>query len=454
MTVSNTPVDGTPGVRPGVEHRSGRPATEAIGVGGRGNPGVPRDMSITLFVWTGFVLLVLLFICLDLGVFHRRAHVQTVPEALGWSAFWIALALAFNVVVYFLYDINWAGVGLVFPEHISGRTAALEFLAGYVLEKSLSLDNIFIIALIFSYFSVPLELQHRVLFWGVLGALVMRGIMIAAGVVLLERFEWMTYLFGIILILTAVRMLVARHDNLEPDRNPTVRLARRLYPVTPDFEGPKFFSRMNGKRAITPLFLVLLLVESTDLLFAVDSIPAVFAVTREPFLVYTSNVFAILGLRSLYFVLAPLLGMFRFLKISLVFVLAFVGVKMLLAHHHPVPVTISLPTIGGILAVGVLASIIAPDRDTAPLESPVRDRIEELLRLDVRAARHLLVLVMGGSFIVLAATALALPGRWALLVIPVGGLILLGGVFWGRSLLGRIRRDMIERRQARREAAS
>ena len=323
------------------------------------------------WLWIGFIAAVLVMLAIDLGVFHRRTHVVKVTEAAIWTTVWVALALVFNVAVYYLYENHIFGIGATVGDELTGKQAALQFFTGYVIEKSLSLDNIFVIALIFTYFGVRAEYQHRVLFWGILGALVMRGVMIAAGTALIHRFNWITYVFGTLLILTAVKMLIARHDNLEPDKNPLVRLARRLYPVSDDFDGQRFFTRVDGRRAITPLFLVLLVVESTDMLFAIDSIPAIFAVTRDPFLVFTSNVFAILGLRSLYFVLAGVMDKFRYLKMSLVFLLAYVGVKMLLAHHFPIPTTASLAIIGGILSVGVLASLLAGHRDTAPLVSPL-----------------------------------------------------------------------------------
>jgi tellurite resistance protein TerC len=313
--------------------------------------------------WIGFIVLVLAMLAIDLGVFHRRGHVIGAKEAGMWTAVWIALALLFNVGVYFAYAHQLPGIGAGAVGGLSGRQAALEFLAGYVIEKSLSLDNIFIIALIFSYFGVRPEYQHRVLLWGILGALVMRGAMIAAGAALIHRFTWMTYIFGALLILTAVRMLVSRHDTVAPDRNPLVRLARRIFPVSTEFEGQRFFTRIDGRRAATPMFIVLLVIESTDLLFAVDSIPAVFAVTRDPFLVFTSNIFAILGLRSLYFVLAGVIDSFRYMKASLVFLLAFVGAKMLLAHHYPIPTVASLVIIAVVLLTGVLASIAAARRD-------------------------------------------------------------------------------------------
>ncbi|MFC1639955.1 TerC/Alx family metal homeostasis membrane protein [Gemmatimonadota bacterium] len=248
-----------------------------------------------VFVWLGFLVLVLSMVALDLGVFHRKAHVVKVPEALAWTAVWVAIALAFNVLVYFLYSEN----GLVRPdmasEHLTGQQAAIQFLTGYLTEKSLSIDNIFVIAMIFAYLRVPLAEQHRLLIWGVLGAIVLRGLMIAAGAVLIERVEWITYVFGLLLLASAAKMMVLRHDSVDFERNVAIKLVRRFYPVSDEFHGSSFFTHIDGRRTATPLFLGLILVESTDVLFAVDSIPAVFAITRDPFLVLTSNVFAILG---------------------------------------------------------------------------------------------------------------------------------------------------------------
>jgi tellurite resistance protein TerC len=326
---------------------------------------------MVIWLWLGFIGCVLGLLALDLGFFHRKAHAVRTREALLWTAFWVVLALVFNAAVYYMYEHHWLGIGLAIGHELTGRQAALQFFTGYIIEKSLSLDNIFVIALIFAYFNVPAVYQHRVLFWGILGALIMRGLMIAAGAALIHRFDWIVYVFGAFLLATAVKMLIVRHENLEPDRNPAVRLARFFYPVSAHFEGQRFFTRPGGRRAITPLFLVLLVVESSDVLFAVDSIPAIFAITRDPFLVFTSNVFAILGLRSLYFALAGIMERFRYLRISLVFVLAFVGVKMLLAHHRPIPTWVSLSIICGILLVGVVASWIAGRRDSAPLVSPL-----------------------------------------------------------------------------------
>lgn len=312
---------------------------------------------MTAWLWIAFLAFVLMMLAIDLGVFNRTPHVVRTREALAWTAVWVVLALTFNVGVYFMYQHHLFGIGERIGHELDGGEAALKFFTGYVIEKSLSLDNVFVIALIFAFFRVPAKYQHRVLIWGVLGALVMRGVMIAAGAALIERFEWIMYVFGVLLIFTAVKMLVSKHEEVHPERNPLVRLARRLYPVSSDFEGPKFFTRVNGRRAITPLFLVLLVVESSDVLFAVDSIPAVFAVTRDPFIVFTSNVFAILGLRSLYFALASAIERFRHVKTSIVFVLAFVGVKMLIQHWVEIPTLVSLAVVVGALLTGVLASL-------------------------------------------------------------------------------------------------
>jgi len=280
-----------------------------------------------------------------------------------------------------------------------------------------------------------------VLFWGVLGALIMRGIMIALGAALIARFDWIIYVFGGILILTAVRMLMAGHENVEPEKNPVVRLARRMYPITPDLRGEHFFVDWNGRRAATPLFLVLLVVESTDVIFAVDSIPAIFAVTRDPFLVFTSNVFAILGLRSLYFAIAPLMDKFRYLKLSLVFVLAFVGVKMILSHHEPIPTKVSLSVIIGILSVGVLASAVAAAREAGPIALPIGGDLESLTRSTLTAARKLIVLVLGATVLVIGAALVVLPGP-AMLVIPAGLAILASEFVWARRLLQRLRNEV------------
>jgi tellurite resistance protein TerC len=299
-----------------------------------------------LYVWIGFNLFVLGMLALDLGVFHRTAHEVSIKEASLWSVAWISLALVFNLGLYF-----WRG-----------SEVALQFLTGYLIEKSLSVDNIFVFVLIFTYFAVPSIYQHRVLFWGVLGALVMRGVMIAAGAALIKEFHWVIYIFGGFLIFTGIRMAMHRNEEMHPERNPVVRLVRRVIPVTSEYHGQRFFVRHAGKLMATPLFLALVLIEFTDLVFAVDSIPAIFAVTTDPFIVYTSNVFAILGLRSLYFVLRGAVDKFHYLKLSLAAVLTFVGVKMVLSDLYKIPVALSLAVIGGLLAIGIVASLLRARR--------------------------------------------------------------------------------------------
>lgn len=326
-------------------------------------------MSHELLLWVGFIVFILGLLALDLGVFNRKAHVISTREALGWSAVWISLAMAFVILVYYIYAHHWFGMGLgTNPETgqpeivLSGKSASIEYLTGYIIEKSLSLDNVMVIALIFTFFRIPLQYQHRVLFWGIMGALVMRGAMIALGTALIRKFDWINYVFGALLLFTAVKLLLAREREVDPERNPFVRLARKLYPYTPNIDGQRFFVQLNGRRTMTPLFLVLIVVETTDVLFAVDSIPAIFAVTRDPFIVFTSNVFAILGLRSLYFALAGMMDRFKYLSMSLVFILAFVGGKLMIVNHYHVPVLVSLVVIGCGLAIGILASVLSTRR--------------------------------------------------------------------------------------------
>jgi tellurite resistance protein TerC len=294
-------------------------------------------------LWLGFVVFVLAMLAIDLGVFHRRSHAVGLKEAAVWSVVWVALAALFNLGVYL-----WAG-----PDQ------ALQFTAGYLIEKALAVDNIFVFVIVFSTFAVPAMYQHRVLFWGVLGALVMRAAFIFAGSALLQRFHWTLYLFGALLALTGVKLLLKRNEPVHPENNPLVRAVRRILPVTPGYVGERFMARIAGRTFATPLLLALVAVEVTDLVFAVDSIPAIFAVTMDPFIVFTSNVFAILGLRSLYFLLAGVIEKFRHLKIGLALVLVFVGAKMLLADVYKLPTALSLAVIVGILAASMLASLLA-----------------------------------------------------------------------------------------------
>jgi len=306
----------------------------------------------TIWLWIGFNLFVLSLLALDLGVFHRHAHKVSIKEATIWSIVWITMAMFFNLGLYLFWD-------KVSPNSsYSNSEAALAFFTGYLIEKSLSVDNIFVFVLIFTFFAVPAIYQHRVLFWGILGALIMRGALIAVGAVLLKEFHWIIYIFGAFLIFTGIRMAIHRNEEMHPEQNPVVKLLRRIIPVAENYEGDHFFIRRAGKLLATPLFLVLLIVESTDLVFAVDSIPAIFAVTNDPFIVYTSNVFAILGLRSLYFLLAGVLDKFYYLKLGLSFVLAFVGTKMVIVDIYKIPVGLSLGVIASILAISVVGSLL------------------------------------------------------------------------------------------------
>ncbi len=297
------------------------------------------DQSI---LWGAFTVFVLGMLALDLGVFHRKSHEVSVREALTWTAVWIVLAMLFNIFVYFYFD----------------QQKALEFFTAYLVEKSLSIDNIFVILMIFSYFSVPPAYQHKVLFWGILGALVMRVIFIFAGIELIHKFHWLIYIFGGFLIVTGIRMITTENKPLNPEKNPLVKFVRRLFPVTESFEEDKFFVRRDQKIWATPLFIVVVLIEGTDLIFAIDSIPAIISITDDPFIVYTSNVFAILGLRSLYFALAGIEKFFTYLKYGLAAILVFVGVKMCLADVVTIPIELSLIIIGFLLAISMIASVL------------------------------------------------------------------------------------------------
>jgi len=311
---------------------------------------VPVDSIGSPALWVGFTVFVLAMLALDLGVFHRKAHGVRFREALAWSTVWVGLALAFNLLVY----------------HWFGAQRGLEFLTGYLIEKVLSVDNIFVFVVIFSFFAVPAAYQHRVLFWGILGALVMRAVFILAGAALLQRFHWIVYAFGGFLVITGVKLLLHRGDEIHPERNPVYRLFRRLVPAVSDYRGARFTVVENGKRYATPLLAVLVVVEATDVVFAVDSIPAIFAVTTDPFIVYTSNIFAILGLRALYFLLAGVMDKFHYLKVGLALVLCFVGVKMLLVDFYKIPIAASLAAVATLLAGSVAASLLRPRPEPLP----------------------------------------------------------------------------------------
>ena len=301
-------------------------------------------------MWIGFNLFVVVMLALDLGVFHRKQHTVKVKEALIWSAIWITLALVFNVGIYYTL----------------GQQKALEFLTGYVVEKSLSIDNLFVFILLFGFFKVESKLQHRVLFWGVLGAIVLRAIFIFAGVALINQFHWIIYIFGAFLVYTGIKMLFEDDDKeVHPDRNPVVKWIKRIYPVASNDEKGSFFRRIDKKLHITPLFIVLLLIEISDLIFAVDSIPAILSISNDTYIVFTSNIFAIMGLRSLYFAVSEVMGLFRYLKFGLAAILAFVGIKMCISSIYEIPISVSLLFILGTVTISILLSKLIPAEEKA-----------------------------------------------------------------------------------------
>jgi tellurite resistance protein TerC len=314
-------------------------------------------------IWLGFFAIFIGVLALDLGVLHRESKTMHVRQALAWTVVWILVALSFGGLVYGVYEYQWFGWHALGEDPPDGAAAAIQYVTGYLLEWTLSVDNIFVIAIIFTFMKIPAQFQYRVLFWGIVGAIVLRGAMIAMGAALIHNFEWTFYLFGAILLYSAWRMLGSEEEQFDPGKSMLVRLARRVYPVTDRIDGDRFFTRVNGASAATPLFVTLLLVDFADVVFAVDSIPAIFAVTQQPFIVFTSNAFAILGLRSLYFAIAGLMTMFKYIKFSLIFILGFVGVKMMLHHHLDIPHAISLGVIVGFLAIGIVASLWSTRRE-------------------------------------------------------------------------------------------
>jgi tellurite resistance protein TerC len=328
--------------------------------------------GIPIWIWGTFLAFVLGMLALDLGVFHKQAHEVKMKEALTWSAVWIALALVFNAGIYMFWD-------RIYPSsQYTSSEAGLAFLTGYLVEKALSVDNIFVFLMVFAYFQVPAKYQHRVLFWGIVGALLFRAAFIAAGSALLQQFAWTVLIFGGFLIITGVKMIVLKDKEIDPEKNPIIRLFRKMMPVTPDYHGQKFFTRIDGRLWATPLFITLLFVEFTDIIFAVDSIPAIFAITKDPFIVFTSNVFAILGLRALFFAISGLVGMFHYLSYGLATILMFVGGKMVWTYYqhatgnpdYKFPIAVSLGIIVGILAVSMVASKLfkkEPDVAKGPL---------------------------------------------------------------------------------------
>jgi tellurite resistance protein TerC len=321
-------------------------------------------MDIPVWVWASFIAGVMGLLALDLGVFHRKAHEVTIKEAATWTGIWVTLGLLFA-----------AGVFLFWPDPALRQQKGIEWLTGYLIEYSLAVDNIFVFVLVFSGFAVPAQYRHRVLFWGIIGALLMRGAMIAAGAALIDQFHWILYVFGGFLVFTGIRMLLSafsskKNEHVDLENNPALKLARRFFKISSDYDGQKFFTVQNGVRMATPLFLVLVMIEFTDLVFAVDSIPAIFAVTRDPFIVFTSNVMAILGLRSMYFLLADIVDRFVYLKTGLAVILSFIGVKLLLLDVFKIPTSISLGVVVGVLAISIIASLLKTRSDVTLEEKP------------------------------------------------------------------------------------
>ena len=306
------------------------------------------------YLWVLFAVVILGLLALDLGIFHRKSHTVKMREALTWSGVWIALALIFNGFIYYT----------------RGPVPAMEFLTGYLVEEALSVDNLFVFLMVFSFFRVPAEYQHKILFWGIIGALFMRAAFILAGITLIQQFHWVIYIFGAFLIITGIKMLTNDDDEINPERNPVLRLFRRFMPVNENYDRDNFFVRKDGRLFATPLFVVLLMVETTDVIFAVDSIPAILGITTDPFIVYTSNVFAIMGLRSIYFALAGLMQIFHYLKYGLCAILVFVGTKMLISEIYKIPVVVALGTIIGVLLISILASVIWPRNEEIPEDAP------------------------------------------------------------------------------------
>lgn len=310
-----------------------------------------------MLVWGVFIAFIILFLALDLGVFNRTPHVIKTKEAAIWTSIWITIALGFSGIIFWLFS-----EGLVDnPTGLTPENAVLKYITGYLIELSLSIDNVFVIAVIFSSFAIPQKYQHEVLFWGILGAIVFRALMIFFGVALINKFDWIIYVFGAFLLFTAFRMLTHKESEFDPKKSKVFRYMKKLFPISYKMDGDKFFIKRMGIRAATPLFVALIIIELTDILFALDSIPAILAITSDPFIVFSSNILAILGLRSMYFLISRMLTKFRFINYSLVIILAFVGIKMLLSHNVEIPEWLSLGIIGISLAGGVLASLLIPD---------------------------------------------------------------------------------------------
>ncbi len=388
-----------------------------------------------ILLWVLFLGLIILALAVDLFWFHRTDQDISIAEAFWWTGIWIFVALLFNGAIYLIYEHHWLGIDLVGYGAHPGRQAALDFLTGLILEKSLSLDNLFVIALIFSSLHISAAYQHRILFWGILGAIVMRGVMILGGTMLISRISWLTYIFGLLLFGTALRMLFAKAENIDPNRNLLVRWVRKFYPVSEQLHDGRFFVTVNGRRAVTRAFLALLIVETSDVMFAVDSVPAIFAVTLDPFIIFSSNIFAILGLRSLYFALSGAMQRFHYIKYGLVGILLFIGLKLLLVHLVHIPTVLSLGIIILLLTLSTAASLFSPPAEGA---TPFADQIEQFGRITLKQGRRLVVLVVGLTILFIGVVMIIAPGP-AFIVIPIGLGILATEFVWAKRLLQRLK---------------
>lgn len=398
-------------------------------------------------IWIVVITLIIGLLILDFYSLNIRAREVHVKEALAWTIVWFVLALCFNVLVYFLYENNWLGWTNLASHSSSGWQAAVQFLTGFIMEKSLSVDNIFVIAMIFSYLKIPVIEQQRLLLWSVLGAIGLRAVMIALGAMFMIHFQWIVYIFGGLLIATAVKMLMIRQDDINIGHNPLMLFAKKFYPITDSSRGGRFFSTMKESRAITPLFLALVLVTSSNLIFAIDSIPAIFAVTQDSFLVFTSNVLAVLGLRALYFTIGGYVDRFRYIKLSLVFILIYLAIKIMLIHHYPISNMISLVIISTVLIMGILASLFLPPMDIRKSVKPLFNDMVTLAVISYRQARRIVVLILGTSVLLVGIAMIVLPGP-AIVVIPVGLGILAIEFTWAKRWLKKVRQvaEKINRR--------
>ncbi len=388
-------------------------------------------------IWILFLLLILILLILDLVVLHRKAVDLSVYEAFALVIFWVSLGLSFGILIYFTYENHWFSNSI--NPSINGKTALIEYFTAYLVEESLSLDNLFVIALILQSLQIPLGYQHRVLLWGILGAIILRGASIWLGVYLYDTFSWMNYVFGLVLLFSAAKLLMDdRQPAVHSGQNAMIRMLQRFLPLVPDMSSGRFFVRQSGTLCMTPLFIAVLMVETADLLFAMDSIPAVIGISQDKFIIFSSNIFAILGLRALYFVLAAALASLRYLKVTLILILSFIGVKMLLANHIIINSGASLLIIVILLALGIGMSLLFPHQSILDISPVGKARLNTLYHFTYASLRRAFILIVGSSVVLVGIIMLFTPGP-AILVIPAGIAILATEFFWARRLLNRIK---------------